>query len=111
MMYVNFTAGNKEYRLRLNTRSLIQLEKQLGKNPVASFTEISDENLPTITDMVNILYCSLLQYEHGITLNKAYDIFDDYIADGHNPMEFIHVIYEIFVESGLIPRQDEEEKN
>lgn len=111
MMYVNFTAGNKEYRLRLNTRSLIQLEKQLGKNPVAAFAEISDTNLPTVTDMVNILYCSLQQFEHGITLNAAYDIFDNYIADGHNPMEFISVIYEIFVESGLIPRQVEEEKN
>ena len=111
MMYTDFTAGNRNYRLRLNTRSLVQLEKQLGKNPVAVFANISETNLPTITDMVNILYCSLQAYEHGITLNTAYDIFDDYVADGHNPMEFINVIYEIFVASGLIPKQDEAEKN
>lgn len=112
MMHIDFNAGNKDYRLRLNTRNLIQLEKQLGCNPVAVFANISEDNLPTITTMVNVLYASLQSYEHGITLDKAYDIFDSYIADGHNPFEFIGVIVNIFQVSGLIPKEEEEtEKN
>lgn len=110
-MYVDFTAGNKNYRLRLNTRSLVQLEKQLGRNPVEVFANISETNLPTITDMVTILYCALQPYNHGITLDSAYNIFDDFVEDGHNPMEFITTVYEIFVASGLIPKQEENEKN
>lgn len=110
MMYTDFHAGNKDYRLRLNTRGLVQLEKQLGINPVMAFASISEDNLPTITTMVNVLHASLQAYEHGITLDKAYSIFDDYVADGHNPFEFIQVIAEIFQCSGLIPKV-EDEKN
>ena len=32
MNYINFVAGNKEYKLRLSTRAIVALEKQLGCN-------------------------------------------------------------------------------
>lgn len=100
MMYVDFVAGNENYKLRLNTRNLVMLEKQLGCNPLAIFGD--GDTLPTITEMVNILYCSLQQYEHGISLNDAYDIFDKYLADGNSATDFIPVILEIYKVSGLI---------
>ena len=37
MNYVEFHAGDKDYRLKLSTRSTVSLEKQLGCNPVAIF--------------------------------------------------------------------------
>ena len=110
MMYVDFAAGNKNYKLRLNTRNLVMLEKQLGCNPLAIFGD--GDTLPTVTEMVTILYCSLQQYEHGINLNDAYDIFDAYLADGHNSTDFISVILEIYKVSGLIgDAGDKAEKN
>ncbi|MGM9543615.1 MAG: DUF6096 family protein, partial [Romboutsia timonensis] len=107
MMYVDFAAGNKNYKLRLNTRNLVMLEKQLGENPLSIFG--NGETLPTITQMVNVLYCSLLQYNHGINLNDAYDIFDDYLADGNSMTDFIPVILEIYKVSGLIGAESVEE--
>ena len=110
MMYLDFTAGNKDYKLRLSTRNTIMLEKQLGCNPLAIFG--SGDTIPTITQMVNILYASLIQYNHGITLNDAYDIFDAYLADGHTMTDFIQVIVDIYKTSGLIKTEGtEEEKN
>ena len=109
MMYIDFHAGNKDYRLRLNTRNVVMLEKQLGCNPLSIFGD--GDKLPTVTEMVNILYCSLLQYNHGISLNDAYDIFDEYLADGHSATDFITVILEIYKVSGLIKSEDVEEKN
>lgn len=100
MMFVDFTAGNKDYKLRLNTRQIVTLEKQLGCNPVAIFRD--DETLPTITEMVNVLYSSLVALNHGVTLNDAYDIFDKYIEDGHSVTDFITVILDIYKVSGLI---------
>lgn len=100
MMYVDFTAGNKDYKLRLNTRNLIMLEKQLGCNPLAIFGD--GDKLPTVTEMVVVLYASLIQYNHGISLNDAYDIFDNYLADGNTATDFISVILEIYKVSGLI---------
>ena len=110
MMYLDFTAGNKDYKLRLSTRNTVMLEKQLGCNPLAIFG--SGDTIPTISQMVNILYASLIQYNHGITLNDAYDIFDAYLADGHTMTDFIQVIVDIYKTSGLIKTEGtEEEKN
>ena len=105
MMYMDFSAGNKSYKLRLNTRNVITLEKQLGCNPLAIFGD--GDKLPTITEMVTILYCSLIQYNHGISLNDAYDIFDNYLADGNSATDFIQVILDIYKVSGLIKGEDE----
>ena len=109
MMYVDFTAGNKEYKLRLSTRNVVMLEKQLGCNPLAIFG--NGDTLPTVTEMVNVLYTSLIQYNHGITLNDAYDIFDAYLADGNSATDFITVILNIYKVSGLIKTDEVEEKN
>lgn len=110
MMYVEFKAGNKEYKLRLNTRNIVNLEKQLGCNPIAIFGD--GDSMPTITAMVNILYASLQQLQHGITLNEAYDIFDAYLEE-HSTTDFLSVIIEVYKMSGII-RDDskgEDEKN
>ena len=108
MNYIDFEAGNKTYKLRLSTRNIVLLEKQLGCNPLSIFG--NGDTVPTITIMVAILHAALQQYNHGITLNDAYDIFDEYIADGHTTVDFISVILEIYKASGIIPK-DTEEKN
>lgn len=109
MMYVDFTAGNKDYKLRLSTRSTVALEKQLGCNPLAIFGDGS--TIPTMTTMVNVLHASLAQFNHGISLNDAYDIFDAYLEDGHSMTDFITVIVEVYKVSGIIPKGEETEKN
>lgn len=111
MLYVDFHAGNKDYKLRLNTRNTIVLEKNLGCNPLAIFGD--GTHIPTITIMVNILYSSLQQLNHGISMNDAFDIFDEYLADGNSATDFINVILEIYKVSGLIQNDEakDDEKN
>lgn len=109
MFYVDFTAANKDYKLRLNTKNIVTLEKQLGCNPIAIFGD--GNRLPTITEMVNILYCSLQQLNHGISLNDAYSIFDDYVTDGHSATDFIPVIMEVYKASGIISGDTESADN
>ena len=110
MMYVDFSAGNKQYKLRLTTRAIVSLEKALGCNPLTIFGK--GDTIPTITVMVNVLHASLQAYEHGITMEKAYDIFDSYLADGNTITDFIPVIFAIYKQSGLIGEDaGEDEKN
>ena len=104
MMYYEFEAGNNAYKLRLNTRNVVSLEKQLGCNPIMVFG--AGDRVPTITQMVAILNASLQTYHHGITSDKAYDIFDAYLADGHVMTDFIPVIIDIYRASGLMKPQD-----
>lgn len=108
MVYVDFTAGNKDYKLRLNTRNTVALEKSLGCNPIAIFG--NGDTLPTVTQMVNILYYSLQQLNHGITLEDAYNIFDSYLEDGNGATDFITVILDVYKVSGII-KESGKEKN
>lgn len=105
MMYYDFTANGKEYKLRLNTRNIVALEKSLGCNPLAVFGD--GDTIPTVTTMVAILHASLQQYQHNITLADAYNIFDEYLVDGNSAIEFISVIMEIYKVSGIIKEQTE----
>ena len=109
MMYTDFRAGNKEYKLRLNTRNTVMLEKQLGINPLAIFGDGNE--IPTVTTMVHVLHASLLQYNHGITLNDAFDIFDEFLGDGHTYTDFLNVILDIFKVSGIIKNEEIDKKN
>ena len=110
MKYVDFKAGNKEYKLRLTTRNIVSLEKALGCNPLSIFGD--GETIPTITTMVSVLHASLQSLHHGITMNDAYDIFDAYLED-HAMTEFLPVIVEIYKVSGLMreAKNEENEKN
>ena len=109
MMYVEFNAGGREYKLRINTRATVALEKKIGCNPLAIFGD--GDTMPTITTMVAILHASLQQYEHNISLDDAYDIWDSWVADGHDMTEFIPIILEVYKESGIIKNKGKAEKN
>lgn len=109
MMYLDFTAGSKEYKLRLNTRNVVALEKALNGNPLSIFG--AADRIPSITEMVAILHASLQTYHHGVSMNDAYDIFDAYLADGNSTTDFIPVIVDIYKVSGIIKNEEESEKN
>lgn len=106
-MFIEFEAGNKSYKLRLSTRAIVSLEKAIGCNPLAIFG--AGDTIPPITTMVQVLHAALQQYNHGITLNDTYDIYDTWLADGHIMTDFIQVIVDIYKVSGLI--QEPTEKN
>ena len=106
-MYKDFTAGNKEYKLRLSIRNTVALEKQLGCNPLMIFG--NGDRMPTITEMTIILHYALQQYQHGISLTDSQDIFEEWLNDGHTATDFISVIIDIYKVSGII--NNDEEKN
>jgi hypothetical protein len=102
-MYLDFTAGGNDYKLRLNTRDIVALEKRLGCNPMAIFGD--GRTIPTVTVMVTILHAAMQSFNHNVTLDKAYDIFDEWLADGHTMTEFLVVIVDIYKVSGIIPEE------
>lgn len=114
MLYYDFEAGNNAYKLRLGIRNIVNLEKSLGCNPLMVFGR--GDRVPTITEMVAILHYSLQAYHHGVTLEKSYEIFEDYLNAGNQVTDFIPVIIGIYRASGLMkpegaPDSEEDEKN
>lgn len=110
MNYYDFEVNGKSYKLRLNTRSIVALEKKLGCNPIGIFGK--GDTIPTIGQMVEVLHASMTQLNHGITLDEAYDIFDQWIEEGHTATDFIPIIVEIYKFSGIIKiEKNDIEKN
>lgn len=105
-----FTVGKKDYNLRLTTLMTIRLEQKLGNNPLSIFIANGEERLPSVDEMTTVLfYC--LQAEHKDefkTVDSVYDLFDKYIDEGGNTVQFIETILEVFKISGLIPTEEEE---
>ncbi len=122
MLYYEFNTNDKAYKLRLNTRNIIELEKKLGQNPITIFfgsnkistkdkKEEEEFNVPSVTTMVYILHYSLQQYQHNITLNDSYDIFDKWLDEEHTVMDFLPIITEVFKVSGIFTEGKADEKN
>lgn len=108
MMFYDFAAGGNEYKLRISTRNVVMLEKQLGCNPLMIFNE---NEMPTTTAMLQVLHAALQEMHHGMTMEKVYTIFDEYLADGHTPADFLGVLVDIYKVSGLIASGEVEGKN
>jgi hypothetical protein len=116
MLYIDFEADRKAYKLRLTTRDVVALEKRLGCNPLSVFG--AGDTIPSVTQMVAILHASLQTYQHGVTYENTLDIFDSWLADGHVMTDFIPTILDIYRTGGLIAPEkrnvseaEEDEKN
>jgi len=110
-MYTELTAGGRTYKLRLTTAGVIRLEKELGVNPLQIFMGIDEDVLPKLGDMLAVLHQMLQTYEHGITMDVVYDIFDAFIRDGHQIWDLVPVLIECFQEAGFLPKDGEDSKN
>lgn len=109
MLYIELQIGEETYKLRLNTRTSIQLEKALGRNPVGVLMDMANGNkLPKRTDIVVMLHSMLQVYHHGFNLEKTMDLYDDYLASGKTDFDMISVFTDVFLMVGYIGKPDEE---
>ena len=112
MLFHIIKIGDTEYKCKINTKGLVSLERRLKCNPLNIFMAMGDENftLPKIEDLLIIFHESLSTYQHGISMEDVYDIFDKYIEDGKTIVDFINEIVEIFNVSGLLPKEKKKSK-
>lgn len=114
MLYYTLTVKDTDYKLRLNAKACIDLEKKLGENPVNTIINIannlSNQTLPNLDPILTIFHACMTQYNHSVSMNDMYAIYDNYVDEGHNMYELISVIIEVFKVSGLMP-EDTEGKN
>lgn len=108
MLYTDFEVGGKALKLRLTSQACVNLEKKLGRNPVAVFMDVSKGGLPTLSDVVAILHACLQPLEHGYTEAAVYSLYDEYVDDGHNLYDLFPVLIEVFQISGLMPGDGED---
>lgn len=106
----NLQIKDRYYTCKFTTQACIESEKKLGTNPINVFMKASEGEIPKLSDLMTIFHGCLSEYNHGISLQDSYKIYDDYCAEGGNIISFISVLVDILKDSGFIPK-DNNSKN
>lgn len=107
-MYTELIINGETYKLRLNTKNSIQLEKALGYNPINLLMAFESGKMPKLTDMIIILQYMLQCYHHGYNVDKTMELFDDYVAEGKGMFDLVPIFIEVFKQSGYITEPTED---
>ena len=97
--YAVWKVGGREIKLKLTTPNIIKLERKYGKNIL---NLISDDGIPPLDTMLTVIQAAALPYNHGISFEKAQELYDKYTEEGGDQMKLLaDVIYSILAVSGF----------
>ena len=112
MLYTTITIDGVDYKARLNAKACVDLEKNLVTNPLNIFAKIADNgNIPDLGVLITMLQASLTAYNHGITMDKTYELYDKFVDEGHTLMDLVPILLDVFKVSGFFKEETIEEKN
>ncbi|MFZ2538555.1 MAG: DUF6096 family protein [Oscillospiraceae bacterium] len=103
--FTTFKVGNEEYKLRLTSRSIVDIEQKLGKSIFYSLEHIQDNLVGTVTA---ILWGSMQAFNTGITSEKTFELYDQYIDEGNSVEDMMQVILDLFEVSGFFKKGQKE---
>lgn len=96
--FETWTVKGVDYKLKLSTSAIIELESKLNCN----LLRVLDEGLPSLQLMAMLIHGALKKYNHGINLNDVNDILDDYFEEGGSQLDLLqNVVIPIFNVSGF----------
>lgn len=124
-LYHELQVGTNIYKLRISARACAELERKLGGSVLrlvmrqaiaAQQAETDEDAMAVVNAMISpeeyalIVHAALQKFEHGKTLDDAFDLIDDFISEGHTYMELLKEIMEILNVSGIMPKQVKQEE-
>ncbi len=99
--------GGQEYKMKLRTANIIELENKLKRNLLSVIA--GAENLPPLAIMLEIAHAALKDWNAGMTRAKTQAMFDQYCDEGGDQTYFFtKVIMDIFQVSGFFPKKQSE---
>ena len=99
--FYTLNIGEEAYKLRLTASAIMSIEKKLGKSLFAALENIQDNMVETVT---TILWGAMQPFNANFPFEKAADLFDRYIDDGHSIEEFMQEINSLFEASGFFKK-------
>lgn len=104
MRYTEFKVGDNEYKLRLATNEIVNIEKKIGGNVLSIF--MSEEKIPTMEQLLLVLHGALQKFHHNIAVKDTYDIYDEYVEQGGTFEDLIEILLEVFEVAGFFKAED-----
>ena len=96
--YHTLTVGGEEHKLRLTVSTTMAIEKRLGKSLYSALEGINDNMIETMTV---ILWGALQPFSANTSFEKAAEIFDRYVDEGHSIEDMMDELNEMFTVSGF----------
>ncbi|ALV20763.1 DUF6096 family protein [Carnobacterium antarcticum] len=101
--------GGKELVLRLDGKTIVQIENKLNKNLLSLFIDNGKMTFPKTGEMLLILHAA--NTGHGIKEADMYDLLDIYLGDGNSTTDLMTTIQELLEESGFFGKTEKENEN
>ena len=92
------TVGGEKCKMCLTASAIMQIEKKLDK-PLFTALENIQENM--IETVITIIWGAAQAMNHNFTFEKAAQLFDDYIDEGHSVKNLMIEIKELLKASGF----------
>ncbi len=99
--FYTLTVGGEEYKLRLTASAIMQIEKKLGRSLFKALEGIQDNMIETI---ITILWGAMQPLNANFPFEKASELFDRYIDEGHSIEELMLEINALFKVSGFFKK-------
>lgn len=106
MNYKSILVQGRELKLKIDTRNSIALEKRLGTNPLNVLMKAQNGEIPSFEALLCIFHAALQKYQHGISMEKVFEIYDAYVDEGHDMTEFMEIIMGVLSVSGYMRMDD-----
>ena len=106
MNYKSMVVQGRELKLKIDTRNSIALEKRLGTNPLNVLMKAQNGEIPSFEALLYIFHAALQKYQHGINMEKVFEIYDAFVEEGHDMTEFMEIIMGVLSVSGYMRMDD-----
>ncbi|EJW14284.1 DUF6096 family protein [Paenibacillus alvei] len=110
MLYSTLRVGEKEYKLRVTAKIAVDIERKIGKPLLSIFGEGNLNELPGIETLLIVLHGALQTYEHGISLEDVYCIYDKYVEGDGSYAGLLQELVEVLKISGFFKGAPKESK-
>lgn len=103
--FAYWEVGGREYKLKLTTSVICQLEEKFKRN----LLDILSLGVPPLNTMLTITQAAMKNWEHGIKYDDVQKLFDRYCEDGGTQLSFMtDVLMEIYKVSGFFSESQQE---
>lgn len=97
--YIVWTVDGQEYKLKLTTAAIMQLETKYKRNLIGLVTE---GDIPELSVMLTVTHAAMTKYHTKMKLNDVVELFDQYLEeDGSQTAYLTDVFIPLFQVSGF----------
>jgi len=107
--YVVWTVNGKDYKLKLSTSAIVELESRYKVN-LLTLANLNEDGIPAVSIMLDIALAAIKKYHNAVTRKEMLRLFDAYVDEGGDQTSFYtDVFMPIFTVSGFFPKEAGEE--